>query len=351
MDIGIQRTEHPRPRTAPAAFGASFTDHMFLMDHAEGRGWHSPRIAPYGPIALEPSASALQYGQGLFDGLKAFQGEDGKVRLFRPDFHAARFSAGAPRLCMPSVPPDLQLKALKALLDVDRDWVPRERGASLYLRPTIIGTEGFLGVRPSRRYLFYIIASPVGPYFPQGFSAVSIKAEEKYVRAAPGGLGAVKAGANYAAGLLAGEEAKALGFSQVLWLDAREGKYAEEVGMMNIFFVIGDTVETPPLSGGFLNGCMRDSVIRLLRGWGLKVAETKTSMDDLIYAHRSGQLKEVFGTGTAAVIAPVGKLACGGEEMVIHGNEPGPLAKKLFAEITAIQYGEAQDRHGWMLEV
>jgi branched-chain amino acid aminotransferase len=331
-------------------FGKYFSDHMFLLDFQKGE-WSNARILPYGALSLEPGACVLHYAQCLFEGMKAFRGVDGKVRLFRPDFHAKRFAKGAKRLCMPSVPEEIFLQAINELVAVDRDWVPSERGASLYLRPTLIGTESFLGVRPAEKYLFFVITSPVGAYYSEGFNPVKIWVEEEYIRAAPGGLGAVKAGANYAASLSAFVQAKAKGFSQVLWLDALHRSNIEEVGTMNVFFRLKNEVVTPPLSGTILNGATRDCVIQLLKDWNIPLVERNISLEEVMKAYDQAELLEVFGSGTAAVISPVGELSTSTKKIHPAGGKVGELTQRLFNSITAIQYGEAKDPHGWVKEI
>jgi branched-chain amino acid aminotransferase len=337
-----------RPKDSELVFGRAFTDHMAIIDYDAEGGWTNPRVVPYGPLTLDPAAAVFHYGQELFDGLKAFRGVDGRVRLFRLDRHCRRMHDGAPRLCMPSVDPALIRDAILALVRADRDWVPSSPGTALYLRPTQIATEAFLGVRPSKKYTFFVIASPVGGYAGDAFSPVRIWIEDKYVRAAVGGLGAVKTGANYAASLLAAEEARARGYSQVLWTDATEHCYLEEVGTMNMVVRIGDEFITPPLGGSILDGVTRDSVMTLLRDWGLRVSERSLGMEELLVAYRGGTLREVFGCGTAAVITPVGELAWKGETLTINGGRPGEMARRLSDAITAIQYGREPDPHDWM---
>lgn len=349
MQIEIKKTTTPRAK-APIeklGFGKYFADHMFLLDYASGR-WQSPRIEPYGPISMEPGACVFHYAQCLFEGSKAFKGKNGDLRLFRPGFHANRMTQGATRLCMPVVPEEIFLQAVRELVKLDKDWVPNARGSALYLRPTLIGTESFLGVRPSDNYLFFVISSPVGAYYAEGFNPVKIWVEEEYVRAAPGGLGAIKAGANYAASLLASMNAKKKGFAQVLWLDAVEGKFIEEVGTMNVFFRFKNEVVTPPLDGTILNGATRDCVIQLLKDWKLPIRERVLSLDEVKEAHKNGDLLEVFGTGTAAVISAVSELSTKNGSMKIGNGKVGEVTQKLYDEITAIQYGEKADTHGWI---
>lgn len=353
--LDIKVTRIPRTRVMPKAtelgFGRIFTDHMFAMDYEEGRGWFDARIVPYGPMALDPAASALQYGQAMFDGCKAFRARDGRVLLFRGRRHAARLSDGAPRLGM--VAPDREVvhEAMTALIHFERDWVPTEPGTSLYLRPTLLGSEGFLGVRGGRSFLFYIILSPVGAYYPDGMKPVRIWVEKDYIRAAKGGLGAVKAGANYAASLFAASAAQKRGYAQVLWLDALEHRYCEEVGVMNLFVQFKDEIVTAPLGGTILAGVTRDCVITLLREWGYPVNERRYEFDEVVEAKKNGTLGEVFGTGTAAVISPVGEFGHKDGVFSTSDGSIGPLAKRLHSTLTSIQYGESKDPYGWTEEV
>jgi branched-chain amino acid aminotransferase len=347
--IRITRTAHgkDKPKDKDLAFGTDFTDHMFLMNFQEEKGWYDPRIEPYGPLTLDPACANLHYGQGLFEGLKAFRGKDGTIRLFRPDKHAARLNRTAHRMCIPALDPDMVMKSWTTLVGLDRDWVPGAFGTSLYIRPTIIASEAFLGVRPAKEYLYFVILSPVGAYYAEGMSPVKIKVIENYVRAVPGGLGEAKTSANYAASLYAAEEAKHEGFTQVLWLDGVHRKYIEEVGTMNLMLQIGDEIVTPPLAGTILAGVTRDSVLALTREWGLRVSERPVTIDEVIEAAHRGTLKEVWGTGTAAVISPVGELAYKGERIVVGGGGIGALTQKLYDTIVGIQYGTAADTRGW----
>lgn len=352
MQIESTKTQSPRPKV-PASelgFGRVFSDHMFLLDYAEGR-WQRARIQPYGPLTMDPGACVLHYAQCLFEGMKAYRGKNGKIRLFRPKFNAERMAKGATRLCMPPVPEDIFVESIRKLVSFDRDWVPDTRGASLYIRPTMIGTESFLGVRPADKYLFFVITSPVGAYYAEGFNPVKIWVEEEYIRAAQGGLGAVKAGANYAGSLKAFMQAKAKGFAQVLWLDAVEHKQVEEVGTMNVFFRLKNEIVTPPLGGTILAGATRDCVIRLLKDWNLPLVERNITLAELIEAHDKGELLEIFGSGTAAVISPVGELSTKTRKLVPNGGKVGELTQKLFDEITAIQYGDKPDPYGWVEEI
>jgi branched-chain amino acid aminotransferase len=344
-------TLKPKPKDADLGFGQIFTDHMFLADFQEEKGWYDPRVEPYGPLAMDPAAAVLHYAQAIFDGLKAFRGVDGKIRLFRPQKHVERMNNSARRLCIPTLDPALALSSIVTLVGVERDWVPRTVGTSLYIRPIIVANEPFLGVRPAKSYLYFVILSPVGAYYPEGMAPVKILVVDKYVRAVEGGMGGAKTSGNYAASLYAGEEAKHAGFTQVLWLDGVHRKYLDEVGTMNIMVKIGDEVVTPPLGGTILPGVTRDSVLALMRKWGLRVSERQLSIDDVVHAHQRGALKEVWGTGTAAVISPVGELAYKGERMVINGGAIGPLTQRLYDAIVGIQYGRAPDPDGWTLEV
>ena len=347
--LTIERTSTPRTKPADAVlgFGKYFSDHVFEAVHHEHGGWTSTSVKPYHALSLDPGAAVLHYGQALFDGLKAFRGVDGVVRVFRLDKHCHRMASGAPRLCLPAFEPGMLRAGIEALVDVDRDWVPSSPGTALYLRPTLIATEAFLGVRPSHENLLFVIASPVGAYYAEGMNPVKIWVERHMVRAAKGGLGAVKAGANYAASLLAAEHAKKKGYTQVLWLDAKEHRYLEEVGTMNLFVVIGDELITPPLDGTILGGVTRDTVLALAREWGWTAHERHIAFDELLAAEADGTLKEVFGSGTAAVISPVGELGDGERTIHVNGGKIGPIAQRLYDEITGIQYGRIPDRHGW----
>ncbi len=348
MAIAVERTRSPRPRPAEAdlGFGRHFTDHLFRADWAEGRGWHGARVVPYGPLLLDPAASALHYGQAIFEGMKAFAARGG-MALFRPRAHAARLAASARRLAMPPPPEDLVLEGVRALLREDAAWLPRGGGTSLYVRPIVIATEPFLGVRPAKAYALVVMLSPVGGYFSGPPRRLRIWIEEARARAAPGGIGAAKAAANYAASLLAAEEAKARGFDQVLWLDAAAHRFVEEIGTMNLFARIGGTIVTPALDGTLLAGVTRDCAIALCRERGLAVEERRLGLDELVAAHRSGTLGELFGTGTASLAAPIGELASGAERLVLPERE-GSVAEEIRGALSAIQRGEAADRFGWL---
>jgi branched-chain amino acid aminotransferase len=346
--IAITRTAAPRPTPADEtlAFGRVFSDHMFLMNYEDGKGWHNPRIEPYAPFTMDPACCVLHYGQSIFDGLKAFRGPDGTVRLFRLPDHARRVNRSAHYLCIPELDPAMVEESIRALVKIDQRWVPSMPGTSLYIRPTVIATETFLGVHPSNSYLYYVIVGPVGAYYKEGMNPVRILASDTYVRAVQGGLGAAKTAGNYAASLFGAEVAAKAGYTQVLWLDGVEHKYLDEVGTMNIMLKIGDEVLTPPLNGAILAGITRDSVLTLLHDWGLRVSERPIAIEDVLAAARAGTL-EMWGTGTAAVISPVGELGYKGERYVINGGKTGTLTQKLYDTIVGIQYGTAPDPHGW----
>jgi branched-chain amino acid aminotransferase len=345
----ITRTSSPKAKPADEtlSFGKVLTDHMFLMNYDDGQGWHSPRIEPYGPLSLDPATSVLHYGQAIFDGLKAFRGDDGQIRLFRPDRHAERFNRSARIMCMPEVPVDIIRQSFDALVGVDADWVPRKAGTSLYLRPTIIATDVMLGVHPAHSYLYFLILSPVGSYYKEGVKPVRILASDSHVRAVRGGTGEAKTAANYAQSLSGQQDAAAAGYTQVLYLDGVHRQYLDEVGTMNIMVRIGDEVITPPLAGTILDGVTRASTLQLMRDWGLKVSERPITIDEVMAAGRDGTLKEMWGTGTAAVVSPVGTLGYKGEDVLINGGVTGELTQKLYDSIVGIQYGRTNDAHGW----
>ena len=350
MKVTINNAEQlkAKPDETKLGFGTIFTDHMFSMDYSVEKGWHSPRIEPYGPLTMDPSTMVLHYGQGVFEGMKAYRNQQGGIQLFRPQENFKRINASNRKLCIPEIDEAFCLDALKQLLDVEKDWVPSEPGTSLYIRPTIIATDPFLGVRASHTYRYFVILSPVGAYYAEGFNPVKIMVSKDHVRAVRGGVGDTKTMGNYAASLLAGEQAHKAGYTQVLWLDAVELKYVEEVGSMNIFFVIDDEIITPMLSGSILPGITRDSVLALGKSWGLKVSERKISIDEVIDAHQSGHLKEIFGSGTAAVISPVGELKYGDAVITVGDGKVGPLAHKFFQAIQDIQYGIIEGPQSWI---
>ncbi|MEN8140331.1 MAG: branched-chain amino acid aminotransferase [Thermodesulfobacteriota bacterium] len=354
MEINITPAQPGQLKAKPdenaLGFGASFSDHMFTMRY-EGGQWHSPAITPYGDFMLDPAAMVLHYGQAIFEGLKAYRGKDDATYLFRPKDNLARFNRSAKRMCMPEVDIDLVFAGISQLLELDRAWVPSAPGASLYIRPTMVATEAGLGVRPAKEYLFFTILSPVGAYYPEGFNPVKIFVTEKYVRAVRGGVGEAKTAGNYAASIMAAVEAQSQGFTQVLWLDACDRQSVEEVGTMNIFFVINDEIVTPPLSGSILPGITRESVLQLCRDQGRTVRERPITIDEVFTANESGQLQEVFGTGTAAIISPVGSLFFQGRECQVNGGNTGPLAQQLFDDLQGIQYGYQPDSYNWVTTV
>ncbi len=354
LDIKITKTTAPKQKPAkdaPLGFGKIFTDHMFIMNYTEGKGWHDPRIVPFQDISLSPAAMVYHYGQEMFEGLKAYKNENDEVFLFRPDMNAKRTNNTNTRLCIPHIPEEDFIQAVKAVVDIDRDWIPTAPGTSLYIRPFIIATDEFLGVAPSETYLFMIILAPSGAYYESGLAPVGIWIEDEYVRAVRGGMGFAKTGGNYAASLIGQVKAHNDNYSQVLWLDGVERKYIEEVGSMNIFFKIDGKVVTPMLNGSILPGITRDSTITLCKSWGIDVEERKISVDELLEAQKNGKLEEVFGTGTAAVISPVGKLRYVDDVMLINNGEIGPLSQKLYDTMTGIQYGKLEDKFGWRVKV
>jgi branched-chain amino acid aminotransferase len=352
-DFPVERTTRPKtiPTDIGVSFGDVFSDHMFRMDFTEGRGWHDPRIIPFGTLEILPSSAVIQYAQTIFDGSKGYRRADGGIHLFRPLAHIERLNQSAPQLCMPTVEPGLALDAMRQLVALDREWVPAKRGTAIYVRQTMIGAEGLMVVRPARTYAYLIFLSPVGSYYSEGAGPVRILVSETRVRAAKGAIGSAKAGANYAASLRAGREAAAAGYSQVLWLDSVQRRFLEEVGTMNIMVKIDGRIRTPPLSDSILPGVTRDSVLTLMREWGLDVGEEPIAIDEVMAAGRSGALEEMWGTGTAAVISPVGQFAYRGETITIAHGQPGPLVRRLYDAITALQYGAAPDPHGWRIEV
>jgi len=321
------------------------------MDYTEGIGWHDPRIEPYAPLSLDPSTMVLHYGQAIFEGLKAYKTKDGRVLLFRPRKNMERVNVSNERLCIPPIDPEFAVEAIKAIVKVDQDWIPEAEGTSLYIRPFIISTDPYLGVRASLTYKFIIILSPVGAYYPEGINPVKIYVESNYVRAVKGGIGFAKTPGNYAASLKAQVEAHEKGFTQVLWLDGVEKKYIEEVGTMNVFFKINGEVITPSLEGSILAGITRDSTLALLKDWGVPATERRISIQELFEAHANGQLEEAFGTGTAAVISPMGELNWNGKQILINNGQIGELSAKIYNTITGIQSGTLEDKYGWTVEV
>lgn len=353
MKIKIKKTKKNRINETDFGhldFGEQFSDHMFITEYADGT-WNNPRIIPFGKLSFLPSLTVLHYGQAVFEGLKAYLTADGGVNLFRADKNHERLNMSCERLCIPPVPLDLFMEALKKLVTIDRAWIPNKRGNSLYIRPFIFATDDYIGVRVSKTYAFIIFTSPVGAYYKEGLNPVKLITSGGYARAVIGGLGEVKTPANYAASLLPAEEAKKKGFTQVLWLDAIEKKYIEEVGTMNIMFLIDDTLITPPLEGSILGGITRDTVLTLASHWGITIEERKISIDEVFEKAKSGALREVFGTGTAAVISPVGWIQHKEEMVTINKGGIGPFSQRLYDEITGIQYGERPDIFGWCFPV
>ena len=353
MRIAIEQTTTPKPKpdSNKLGFGRVFTDHMFIMDYNQEAGWHDPRIVPYGPLQLDPSTAVFHYAQAVFEGMKAFRTARGRILLFRPKQNMSRLNQSNARMVIPLIDEAFCLEALKQLVKLDQDWIPSAPGTALYIRPFIIATDAVLGVRASSTYRFIIILSPVGAYYEQGINPVAIYVEPEYVLAVRGGTGFAKAAGNYAGSLKAQKEAHQAGFSQVLWLDGLERKYVEEVGAMNVFFRIGEEVITPALGDSILPGITRDSVIHLLRHWGVRVTERKLAVDELFQAHKEGQLIEAFGSGTAAVISPIGKLAWKGQIIKIGGGKIGEWSQKLYDTVTGIQTGRMEDIWGWTVEV
>jgi len=353
MEILITKTETPQPHPDDDKldFGTTFTDHMFNMDYSAEKGWHNPRIEPLTSIDMHPSTMVLHYGQAIFEGLKAFRTDSGQVQLFRPEENFKRFNKSAQALCIPEFDESFALNALIELLKIEKDWVPSSPGTSLYIRPTIVAMDPFLGVRASFTYRFFIIFSPVGAYYPEGFNPVKIWVTKDHVRAVPKGVGNVKTAGNYAASLLAGEKAHKEGYTQVLWLDGLEQRYVEEVGSMNIFFVIDDELVTPMLTGSILPGITRDSVIALAKSWGMKCTERKISINEVVESSKDGKLQEIFGSGTAAVISPVGELKYEDKVLIIGNGSVGPVANKMFNAITDIQYGKIKDTMNWTMSL
>ena len=337
-----------KPDDSKLGFGTIFTDHMFNMDYNPQDGWHNPRIEPYASIDMDPATMVLHYGQGVFEGLKAYRTDTGAVQLFRPKDNFKRMNNSSRLLCIPQIDEDFAIDALKKLLTIEKDWVPSAPGTSLYIRPTIIATDPFLGVRASHTYRFFIILSPVGAYYPEGFNPVKIWVTRNHVRAVRGGVGEAKTLGNYAASLYAGEQAHKQGYTQVLWLDGIEQEYIEEVGAMNIFFVIKGELITPMLTGSILPGITRDSVISLAKMWGIKVSERKIGISEVIDVHAAGELDEIFGSGTAAVISPVGEIKYGDTVLTVSDGKVGEMAKKFYNELTDIQYGKTKDPAGWI---
>jgi branched-chain amino acid aminotransferase len=353
-DFSITRTTTPKqkPDISTVTFGTSFTDHMFLMNYDPEHGWHDGRVVPYAPLSLDPATVFLHYAQGIFEGMKAYRDPQGKVQLFRPDMNAKRTQSSSKRMCIPTIDVDMYVEAVKTLVRVDQDWVPSAPGSSLYIRPFIFASESFVGVRPSNEFIFCIICCPVGSYYKGGMKPTKIYVEEEYTRAVKGGTGSSKVCGNYAPGLLREREIHELGYDQILWLDGAEHKYVEEIGTSNAVFKVGDEIWTATLeTGTILPGITRDSALQVLRSWGYKVCEKRFTIEEIYEAYKAGQLKEVFATGTAAVISPVGSLCRKDETIVIGDGNIGPVAQKLYDTLTGIQYGRIPDENNWIVRL
>ncbi len=350
MKITLTQQKKAKPDFSKLGFGKYFTDHMLIMDYRDG-AWCEPEIVPYSSFSLDPSTCVLHYGQGIFEGLKAYKNAEGKITMFRPYDNFKRMNRSAERLCMPTIDVDKMVEWLKELILVDEDWIPTAPGTALYIRPTMVATDAMLGVHPGHSYRFFIILSPVGSYYPNGLQPTKILVEKEYVRAPLGGTGEAKCMGNYAASLLAGDIANKKGYEQVLWLDSNEHKYVEEVGAMNMFFVFDGVVKTPALVGSILPGITRDSVLQILRSEGKPVEECRISVDEIVAMNNAGKLNEAFGSGTAAVISPVGVLNIGGEDKIINNFEMGPITSYLYDKLTGIQYGRYEDTFGWVVKV
>ena len=353
VDIKITRASvlKEKPASSTLVFGKSMTDHMFIADYDEGQGWHDPRIVPYGPLQIDPAAKVLHYAEEIFEGLKAYRTADGTIQLFRPLDNISRMNKSAERLCLPQIPEELALAGITELVKLERDWVPHEEGTSLYIRPFMIGTDPALGVHSSHHVQYIVIVCPVGAYYPEGLAPVKIYVESEDVRAVKGGTGMAKTGGNYAASLRAGDRAEKQGYSQVLWLDGVHRKYIEEVGAMNVMFKVNGKILTPDLNGSVLDGITRRSCIQLLKDWGYEVEERRISYEELFQAAEDGTLEEAWGTGTAAVVSPIGELAMEGKKVTISGNQIGELTQKLYDNLTGIQWGRLADPHNWIMKL
>ena len=353
VDIKITRASvlKEKPASSTLVFGKSMTDHMFSADYDEGQGWHDPRIVPYGPLQIDPAAKVLHYAEEIFEGLKAYRTADGTIQMFRPLDNIARMNKSAERLCLPQIPEELALAGITELVKLERDWVPHEEGTSLYIRPFMIGTDPALGVHSSHHVQYIVIVCPVGAYYPEGLAPVKIYVESEDVRAVKGGTGMAKTGGNYAASLRAGDRAEKQGYSQVLWLDGVHRKYIEEVGAMNVMFKVNGKILTPDLNGSVLDGITRRSCIQLLKDWGYEVEERRISYEELFQAAEDGTLEEAWGTGTAAVVSPIGELAMEGKKVIISGNQIGELTQKLYDNLTGIQWGRLADPHNWIMKL
>ncbi|WP_054636345.1 branched-chain amino acid aminotransferase [Thalassobacillus sp. C254] len=351
LDITQNPHKKAKPDPEHLSFGKVFTDHMLTMEFSRDKGWHSPQIVPYEPVSLDPAAMILHYGQTVFEGLKAYRGADNQILLFRPKKNFERLNRSSDRMSIPPVNEELMLEYLKQLISLEKDWVPAAEGTSLYIRPFIIATEPNLAVAPSYSYTLMIILSPVGSYYPEGIHPVSINVESEYTRAVRGGTGTAKTAGNYSAAYKAQERATEKGHAQVLWLDGVEKKYIEEVGSMNVFFKIKGEVITPELSGSILEGITRTSIIEMLKDWEIPVSERKITMEEIHQAYEEGTLEEAFGTGTAAVISPIGELHWEDKAMVINHRQTGELSRSLYDTLTSIQTGKLEDPYGWTIKI
>ena len=341
----------PKPDPKTLVFGKTFTDYMFLLNYDEGKGWHDGRIVPYGPLPLDPSAMVFHYAQEVFEGMKAYRTPDGSVQLFRPMDNVRRLNDSCARLCIPQLPEDLALDGIQALVRQERDWVPGEAGTSLYIRPFVIATDASLGVHASHGYLFCVICCPVGAYYKEGLNPVRIHVEAEDVRAVRGGTGYTKCGGNYAASIRAGARAEERGYAQVLWLDGIERRYIEEVGSMNVMFKVGGKIITPKLTGSVLPGITRRSCLELLRDWGYTVEERLISAEELFAAGEDGTLEEAWGTGTAAVVSPIGEMGWENRTVRICAGRIGTLTQKLYDTLTGIQWVTESDPYGWTVKI
>ena len=340
-----------KPDSSKLVFGKNMTDHMFLVDYDEGQGWHDPRIVPYGPLQIDPAAKVLHYAEEIFEGLKAYRTADGSIQLFRIKDNIDRMNKSAERLCLPQIPEELAMAGIVELVKVEQDWVPSEKDTSLYIRPFMIGLDAALGVHSSKHVQYIVVVCPVGAYYPEGLNPVKIYVEDQDVRAVKGGTGMAKTGGNYAASLRAGDRAEKAGYSQVLWLDGVHRKYIEEVGSMNVMFKVAGKILTPDLNGSVLDGITRRSCIQLLKDWGYEVEERRISAEELFEAAENGTLEEAWGTGTAAVVSPIGELAMEDKKVTVSGGKIGPITQKLYDELTGIQWGRVADPHNWITKL
>ena len=353
MEIKVTRAAQlkEKPDSSKLVFGKCMTDHMFIIDYDQGQGWHDARIVPYGPLMIDPAAKVLHYAEEIFEGLKAYRTADGSIQLFRVMDNIRRMNLSADRLCMPQIPEDMAFEGIKALVEMEQDWVPHEKDTSLYIRPFMIGLDAALGVHSSHHVQFIVVVCPVGAYYPEGLNPVKIYIEDEDVRAVKGGTGMAKTGGNYAASLRAGNRAEQKGYTQVLWLDGVHRKYIEEVGAMNVMFKVAGKILTPDLNGSVLDGITRRSCIQLLKDWGYEVEERRISAEELFEAAKNGTLEEAWGTGTAAVVSPIGELAEGDEKCIINNNQIGEVTQKLYDQLTGIQWGRVEDPHNWITKI